>query len=798
MSASQQARSASLALLLWLCLLCCTSAANSSSSAVRPLLHLQRLQQWTVSIPVDVLLVGFDGDGEAAVRLSPASLLRHLQASAAVASDRYRQLEPAARGSLDPSFLIRYAFHVSHAPAAVLSSVVSSLHPLLDSEHRRRAVNASSGSAASHLSYDPASVAAIHVPVPAALVTAALSQERAASLSSSSAARYGLYLLNLPTLRLPSTAAVKYQYFLSAAASPVCYTQHSLSLSPPPIASPGSPPPPPPASFAWLDLSSGPVTYGPHTLGDGVVTEFSLPRPARAFASVAPLTAAQTQRRTASLSAQLAALVHRTASALFAGGAQRWTAAGEEAIALNFIFIHEAAGAAASAAGETSQRRSEEEQWAMYSDPAVRSARDTADAWAAVASALSAVSPVPLSVASHHLHFSSCELCAAAFTHSLRSASSSAQSPLLALDAEELRDWLEHFDARFWGIRNGSRADGDSRRVVNAFVYDLQTADAVLLTDGQQAAGWPDMVLGVISSRAAPLLRDVSCNGAMLQLQPGDAAPAVLAALLSALFGLPSSPALSVSPVSGRQQPDHLWDIGTPWSPFSPVPLSSQLLPFPLHIAPRRLHVLSRISSTLSPLLSLLSRLHELQLPYSALFSAAALSAFIQRQAQLVSQVERALEALSRDSWSEAQQAVSAAGEQVQALLQAAGGQVRSVRGKLSCGVQTVREGRRERRPQGWTDGWLVRGLLWSGELLLLLSALALSFCCLRLLGDGGRGGRVSQLGAEAAWADGAAGLQQRLYSAFLSFADFTEGRAAAQSQQRHLGSGGTAALIQV
>lgn len=32
------------------------------------------------------------------------------------------------------------------------------------------------------------------------------------------------------------------------------------------------------ARYAWIDLSAGPLTYGPETAGEGIVTWFSIPR----------------------------------------------------------------------------------------------------------------------------------------------------------------------------------------------------------------------------------------------------------------------------------------------------------------------------------------------------------------------------------------------------------------------------------------------------------------------------------------------------------------------------------------
>jgi hypothetical protein len=37
----------------------------------------------------------------------------------------------------------------------------------------------------------------------------------------------------------------------------------------------------PTARYVWIDLTAGPISYGPQTSGDGIVTEFSLPRPDR-------------------------------------------------------------------------------------------------------------------------------------------------------------------------------------------------------------------------------------------------------------------------------------------------------------------------------------------------------------------------------------------------------------------------------------------------------------------------------------------------------------------------------------
>jgi hypothetical protein len=88
--------------------------------------------------------------------------------------------------------------------------------------------------------------------------------------------------------------------------------------------------------------------------------------------------------------------------------------------------------------------------------------------WAPAREQLSSLALVgqTVQVLTHHVQFDECELCVAAYTHSLRSHTSNVMHSgglrtqvHRYLDSAALRDWLEHFEQKFWGIREDAKRE---------------------------------------------------------------------------------------------------------------------------------------------------------------------------------------------------------------------------------------------------------------------------------------------------------------------------------------------------
>jgi len=207
------------------------------------------------------------------------------------------------------------------------------------------------------------------------------------------------------------------------------------------------------------------------------------------------------------------------------------------------------------------------------------------------------------------IKFAECELCVAAYTHSLKSHTSNVLSEGLRtqvhqyLDSVELVDWLEHFENAFWGIKAAAAKEhaGASVQVVTAFVYDLSTKDVLLLDRFHQAIYSKDLIVAVQTQAVAAIV-DYSCDDHAVQFNPRDASRAVLAAVLQGLYGVAPTH-VWWSPVSNASETDYTWSHGlTPFGYFS----QSNTLSFAIRDAAARHVLLSDLNQTMTEVADLL------------------------------------------------------------------------------------------------------------------------------------------------------------------------------------------------
>jgi hypothetical protein len=288
--------------------------------------------------------------------------------------------------------------------------------------------------------------------------------------------------------------------------------------------------------YAWLDLTAGPVSYGPQTAGEGILTEFSVPRVFRGPVHDASAPSNSTRQVSKhELLAELAATVHRSSQLLFNPTLHRFPLPYRRHIAVNIIVI-------------TDSPREEDGAGDEPKSGGVDQV-STLPEWLPVARELKglALAGQRVEVLTQRINFFDCELCVLAYTHSLNSHTSNVLSNGLRtqvhqyLDSSEMRDWLEHFETNFWTLAETTTRSTKLRRsdvrVVNAFVYELKTREILLLDRFHQAVAFKDMVIAV-KTQAPSAVVDYSCNGKSVQFSPQSPERAVLAALLQTVWGV--------------------------------------------------------------------------------------------------------------------------------------------------------------------------------------------------------------------------------------------------------------------
>eukprot|EP00793_Prasinoderma_coloniale_P006563 PRCOL_00001393-RA len=296
--------------------------------------------------------------------------------------------------------------------------------------------------------------------------------------------------------------------------------------------------------YAWIDLTAGPVHYGPAGVGEGVVLPDTLPRAARlpraAVGAGAP-------RHAERLPVDVAALVLRTVRALVAPPMVRRQALVVET-EVNLVHVMD------------------------HADP-----KRHAELKRAVASAVEELEPLllngqTLALTAVVTDLQRCDACSAAYAAALTSAApapgaaataAAAHGPV-TLDSKQL-----HWDMRAMrhsvlaaaigerkvvatfgpSVADAERAPAGldehggggikQRRVVPVYVFDMaHMTDSLLLDGGIAASAAADQVVAS-RSRSDPAVSQSECGGVAAVIDPNDLPRDILGALLEALYGVP-------------------------------------------------------------------------------------------------------------------------------------------------------------------------------------------------------------------------------------------------------------------
>lgn len=504
---------------------------------------------------VDVRLVCFEGDGNHALDLSEAALNRYLEAMS-LKEPVYLTAEHGASLSESPRMLHvsrKLLYHVSRARSQLCARVTDALRQ---------------------------AAADVFGPVPIGAVDSVLSADHAASAEA-----YTIYLLN-PAL----PGGNRYAYVEPPPHSQTAAANDASAPRPCEISSWVAR-----ERYAWLDLSAGPVSFGPSTAGTGPVDAATLPRVRTSVADPGRLG----EHARSALALELAATVASAASHLLAPPVERLAPVARPLTIVRIFEVFIDGGAGAHSALEAA-------------------AEGSGVDYAAIAAQLRQLTlPVEqLLLETVTVAPGTCPACEAAFALALR-----ARSSAVVADGEtsvtnhgfvngrELQHWLAKLSAEIskeamaggaavrvygGGGETGGGKGGDGRapaavfggvdapatearsNVLLGFVFTVSRPHLLLLDRAHQAVAVAGMAIAIRQPGLRPATLDFSCAGRSRTADLSDATRPLLGALLRAHWGVgPAHVRWDAHTRSPR--PNYLWATGlTPFGPFS----SSRALSF--------------------------------------------------------------------------------------------------------------------------------------------------------------------------------------------------------------------------
>ncbi|CAI5509283.1 unnamed protein product [Closterium sp. Naga37s-1] len=425
--------------------------------------------------------------------------------------------------------------------------------------------------------------------------------------------------------------------------------------------------------YVWVDLTAGPVSYGPAWEGQGGVTP------------AAYLRAEQYSKELlhGAFLAHVAVLVDS---------------------AVRHVFVPPLLHAPVVYAVTT-------DIWliAMHSGAATGGEEDTGLDLGAIKEQLLARSP-PVLLAGQQVRFkrvdlslATCSFCSTALHRAMRSglyeASAGAASSSAAgvpggmevrrhLDSEDLHHHLSEFWPEITELAGLPLPDYAERNDPNphagrffpVFLFDLHEPAPLLLDGRHRALAYDDMVLAVRTT--APLLPShYMCEGEVVDVDPSNVTRPVLSAILHTAWGVaPTHEAWSA--IHNASQHDYRWSGGmTPMGPFS----RHLTVTTTMRDTALRNVVLSTLNSTISSMLHLLSALQRYGSEEAALKPGAVRQRFEQRWGVLRHKLQRAATALSAVDMHLAGYYARSARHDMDALFELAGQSAQDMHTSFSC-----------------------------------------------------------------------------------------------------------------
>lgn len=461
----------------------------------------RKLRALETAIVIDVKLVGFEGDGSGGLAVKESDLHKYLDTL------RRDMHVPVIHGEANQlSVRTKLQFHVSKPNPGLASSIHAQL-----ASHMPSSLNASA-------------------PLPLTAVPHGATDKLVAADFSSYEASYAVYLLNPLKQRRP------YAYTYGGAPGCDCLGSSYSGTG----------------RYTWVDLTAGPVSYGPAAHGDGLVTNTTFAIPSSFGSNMHGV-----------LLAHLASLVASAAKHLVAPAMYHHPVAFARSTEVRVVHLKGAApGGSGGAGGGGFDLRAIEAE--------VKAAPDGHGLLLPKQDVVFEATALPLS---------RCSFCAAAYSRALRTYTQSELEPggtlrvRQYLDSEE----LHHLFTEFWPeiktaaeiqdpafLQPGSASSG---RLIPVFLLDLDAEEPVLLDRTEQAVAYHDMVIAVRTT-AANFSSGFMCNGEEVLTDPSDVTRPVMAALLEAGWGVTPTHT-TWSALRNRTADDFRWSVGA--TPFGPL-----------------------------------------------------------------------------------------------------------------------------------------------------------------------------------------------------------------------------------
>lgn len=326
--------------------------------------------------------------------------------------------------------------------------------------------------------------------------------------------------------------------------------------------------------YLWVDLTAGPVDYGPALSGEGLL-------PRGEFHPLAALHGGRKSQK--AFMADIASLVWSAAGVLFRPPL-RIPAYFEAELLVQIVHVH---------AAEDNEIDTRGIDWGSIEDTFMKNAKGLL------------LTQQSLRFKRYSIRYRKCPICVSAITRSMTSYTSRflfENYTLIVneyLDSKSLHHWLSVSSADLETIAGISH--DQAARTLSVYVFDLDYDRPLLLDRFHQAIAFRDMVVAV-RTKSSQAVSDYNCNGRHVITQSRSLERPIVGALLQSLWGV-SPTHLTWSPRHNSTLVDYTWSVGqTPFGPFS----ESMSLSFVQRDAAPRNVLLTSLNATVSSAMDVL------------------------------------------------------------------------------------------------------------------------------------------------------------------------------------------------
>ncbi|XP_010502941.1 PREDICTED: uncharacterized protein LOC104780160 [Camelina sativa] len=298
--------------------------------------------------------------------------------------------------------------------------------------------------------------------------------------------------------------------------------------------------------YLWIDLSAGPVDYGPALSGDGVL-------PRGEFHPLAALHGRPKSEK--ALLADLASLVYNAYQVLIVPSL-RVPVHFDDTLVVQFIHVY-----------GSEVKDPVGLDWEFVK----RTFMDEAESGGLL------LGEQKLSFKSYSVNYRECPICSFAVSRGMNSYTSRFlfdNYTLIVseyLDSKHMHRALTDSAEELKRVAGIVEEEGDGfARVLPVYVFDLDINTPLLLDRYHQSVAFRDMVIAV-RTRGTQTVSDYTCNGRHVFVHTRDLERPLVGSILQSMWGV-SSTHLTWSPRHNTTLVDYTWSIGqTPFGPFSDI-----------------------------------------------------------------------------------------------------------------------------------------------------------------------------------------------------------------------------------